>query len=99
MLRFVPATHDDLAPSGAKARFHANVAAIETARLLAAQERLATADEQQMLIGSLQQQVMNNRIDLYKVLGGGLLEQTGVPSTTATGGSVPVAAPAGSSAN
>ena len=42
---------------------------------------------------------MNNRIDLYKVLGGGLLEQTGVPSTTATGGSVPVAAPAGSSAN
>ncbi|NLG56519.1 MAG: helicase, partial [Rhodococcus sp.] len=49
MLRFVPATHDDLAPSGAKARFHANVAAIETARLLAAQERLATADEQQTL--------------------------------------------------
>ena len=49
MLRFVPATHDDLAPSGAKARFRANVAAIETARLLAAQERPATAEEQQTL--------------------------------------------------
>lgn len=49
MARFVPATHDDLAPSGAKARFHANIAAIETARLLAEQERPATADEQQML--------------------------------------------------
>src|SRR5699024_3177856 len=49
VLRFVPATHDDLAPSGAKARFHANVAAIDTARLLAAQERPATADEQQTL--------------------------------------------------
>lgn len=49
MVRFVPATHDDLAPSGAKARFHANVAAIETARLLATQERPATADEQQTL--------------------------------------------------
>ncbi|MEL5990278.1 helicase [Microbacterium phosphatis] len=45
----MPATHDDLAPSGAKARFRANVAAIETARLLAAQERPATADEQQTL--------------------------------------------------
>lgn len=49
MLRFVPGTHDDLAPSGAKARFHANVAAIETARLLAEQECPATADEQQTL--------------------------------------------------
>lgn len=49
MLRFVPDTHDDLAPSGAKARFHANVAAIETARLLAEQERPATPDEQQTL--------------------------------------------------
>mgnify|MGYP007004568899 CR=1 FL=1 len=41
MGRFVPATHDDLAPSGAKARFRANIAAIETARLLVEQ-----ADEQ-----------------------------------------------------
>src|SRR5690625_4189549 len=49
VLRFVPATHDDLAPSGAKARFHANIAAIETARLLAEQERPATTDEQQVL--------------------------------------------------
>ena len=48
-MRFVPATHDDLAPSGAKARFHANVAAIETVRLLAGQERPATAEEQQTL--------------------------------------------------
>jgi N12 class adenine-specific DNA methylase len=47
--RFVPATHDDLAPSGAKARFRANIAAIETARLLVEQERPATADEQQTL--------------------------------------------------
>ena len=49
MGRFVPATHDDLAPSGAKARFRANIAAIETARLLVEQERPATADEQQTL--------------------------------------------------
>src|SRR5699024_5512378 len=49
MARFVPATHDDLAPSGAKARFRANIAAIETARLLAEQERPASSDEQQML--------------------------------------------------
>ncbi|MBM9432830.1 hypothetical protein [Flaviflexus equikiangi] len=45
----MPTTHDDLAPSGAKARFRANIAAIETARLLAEQERPATADEQQTL--------------------------------------------------
>ncbi|MGO0577942.1 helicase [Ornithinimicrobium panacihumi] len=45
----MPATHDDLAPSGAKARFRANIAAIETARLLAEQERPATSDEQQTL--------------------------------------------------
>ncbi len=49
MARFVPVTHDDLAPSGAKSRFRANVAAIETARLLAVQQRAATADEQQIL--------------------------------------------------
>ena len=60
-------------------------------------QRQSYAQQQQLV--NVQQQVMNNRIDLYKVLGGGLLEQTGVPSTTATGGSVPVAAPAGSSAN
>ena len=59
-------------------------------------QRQSYAQQQQLV--NVQQQVMNNRIDLYKVLGGGLLEQTGVPSTTATGGSVPVAAPAGSSA-
>ena len=40
MGRFVPATHDDLAPSGAKARFRANIAAIETARLLVEQAGL-----------------------------------------------------------
>ncbi|MFT4127207.1 MAG: hypothetical protein QM662_13395, partial [Gordonia sp. (in: high G+C Gram-positive bacteria)] len=45
----MPATHDDLAPSGAKARFRANIAAIETARLLTVQERPATVDEQQTL--------------------------------------------------
>ncbi len=45
----MPVTHDDLAPSGAKARFHANIAAIETVRLLAEQERPATSDEQQVL--------------------------------------------------
>lgn len=49
MARFVPAMHDDLAPSGAKARFRANVAAIETARLLVEQERPASSDEQQTL--------------------------------------------------
>lgn len=49
MLRFVPASHDDLAPSGAKARFGANVAAIETARAIAAEQRPATTDEQQTL--------------------------------------------------
>ncbi|MFT3859977.1 helicase [Micropruina sp.] len=45
----MPATHDDLAPSGAKARFRANIAAIETARLLIAHERPATVEEQQKL--------------------------------------------------
>ncbi|OYO08831.1 helicase [Enemella evansiae] len=45
----MPASHDDLAPSGAKARFGANVAAIETVRTLTQQQRPATADEQQVL--------------------------------------------------
>lgn len=45
----MPASHDDLAPSGAKARFLANVAAIETARAITAEQRPASADEQQVL--------------------------------------------------
>ncbi|BEH01862.1 lactate dehydrogenase [Brooklawnia propionicigenes] len=45
----MPASHDDLAPSGAKARFLANVAAIETARAITTEQRPATAEEQQVL--------------------------------------------------
>ena len=59
-------------------------------------QRQSYAQQQQLV--NVQQQVMNNRIDLYKVLGGGLLQQTGVPSAMATGGSVPVAAPAANTA-
>ncbi|MFX5793568.1 hypothetical protein ABTD98_21095, partial [Acinetobacter baumannii] len=40
---------DDLAPSGQKARFQANTAAIRLARTLAAEDRAATAEEQQVL--------------------------------------------------
>jgi N12 class adenine-specific DNA methylase len=47
--RFVPASQDDLAPSGAKARFQANVAAIRLVRVLETEGRSATADEQRVL--------------------------------------------------
>lgn len=46
---FQPRSQDDLAPSGAKTRFTANVAAIEVARRIADEERPATAEEQQVL--------------------------------------------------
>ena len=46
--RFVP-SRDQLAPSGAKARFQANIAAIRLARTLTEQDRAATAEEQQVL--------------------------------------------------
>ncbi len=49
MTAFVPSNRDDLAPSGAKARFQANVAAIETARQIETEGRTATADEQRVL--------------------------------------------------
>lgn len=48
-VRFVPETQQMLAPSGPKARFAANVAAIEVADQLRAENRPATADEQQKL--------------------------------------------------
>lgn len=47
--RFVPASQDDLAPSGGKARFAANVAAIELSRALHVEDRKATEEEQRVL--------------------------------------------------
>lgn len=46
---FRPTSQDDLAPSGQKARFTANVDAIRLSRLLADQQRAATGAEQQVL--------------------------------------------------
>ena len=46
---FRPGTQEDLAPSGAKARFEANIGAIGVVRALTAEERPATVDEQQRL--------------------------------------------------
>ena len=48
-LTFRPTSQEDLAPSGPKARFDANVSAILLSRQLEAQERSATSDEQQVL--------------------------------------------------
>ncbi|MGJ4077981.1 hypothetical protein [Corynebacterium macclintockiae] len=45
----MPSSREDLAPSGAKARFEANVAAIRLARTLTDQDRPATAGEQRVL--------------------------------------------------
>ena len=45
----MPSAREDLAPSGAKARFEANVAAIRLARTLTDQDRPATAGEQRVL--------------------------------------------------
>ena len=45
----MPSSQDDLAPSGAKARFEANVAAIRLARALTKEDRTATAEEQHVL--------------------------------------------------
>lgn len=47
--RFRPATQADLAPSGAAARITANIAALRTLRDIQAQDRAATAAEQQVL--------------------------------------------------
>src|ERR1035441_6986184 len=47
--RFVPASQDDLAPKGRKARFQANLAAIRLARALAGEDRQASVDEQRVL--------------------------------------------------
>ncbi len=45
----MPGTQDDLAPSGAKARYHANIAALKLATTLTMQGRVATPDEQRVL--------------------------------------------------
>lgn len=45
----MPGSQEDLAPSGGKARFRANVDAIRLARALAGEQRPATSDEQQVL--------------------------------------------------
>lgn len=46
---FVPASPDDLAPSGTQARFQANIAAIQTLRRIEAEDRAATTEERQEL--------------------------------------------------
>jgi N12 class adenine-specific DNA methylase len=46
---FIPASPDDLAPSGTQARFQANIAAIQTLRRIEAENREATAEERQEL--------------------------------------------------
>jgi N12 class adenine-specific DNA methylase len=48
-LAFRPRTQDDLAPSGARRRVQANLAALELLRTLQADERQATAGEQHVL--------------------------------------------------
>ncbi|NEA53578.1 DEAD/DEAH box helicase family protein [Streptomyces sp. SID13666] len=47
--RFRPATQGDLAPSGEKAKARANVEAVKTLRRIQAEDRPATAQEQQIL--------------------------------------------------
>ena len=47
--RFIPTSQDTLAPSGARARFQANVEALRTLRALQAAERTATEDEKEIL--------------------------------------------------
>lgn len=47
--RFRPGSQDDLAPSGERAKAKANVAAVQTLRLIQAEERPATPDEQKIL--------------------------------------------------
>lgn len=47
--RFVPRAQDDLAPSGAQARFRANLAALRVLRTLQAEERAATEAERTTL--------------------------------------------------
>lgn len=47
--RFIPVDQEQLAPSGAKARFTANVEAIVLSRTLQAEERVATEAEQRVL--------------------------------------------------
>lgn len=46
---FIPASPDDLAPSGTQARFQANLAAIQTLRRIQAEETQATTEERQQL--------------------------------------------------
>ncbi|RUQ19842.1 hypothetical protein [Kocuria sp. HSID16901] len=46
---FIPASPDDLAPSGTQARFQANLAAIQTLRRIEAEDRAATTEERQEL--------------------------------------------------
>lgn len=47
--RFRPGSQDDLAPSGSRARFQANLAALRTLRVVQAEDRLATPAEQRVL--------------------------------------------------
>lgn len=48
-VRFRPASQDDLAPAGERAKAHANLAAVRTLKQVQAEERPATAEEQQIL--------------------------------------------------
>ncbi|MFF8280033.1 hypothetical protein ACF05T_28720 [Streptomyces lateritius] len=48
-VRFRPASQEDLAPAGERAKAHANLAAVRTLKQVQAAERPATAEEQQIL--------------------------------------------------
>ncbi|GAA3126777.1 hypothetical protein GCM10020254_87720 [Streptomyces goshikiensis] len=48
-VRFRPASQEDLAPAGERAKAHANLAAVRTLKQVQAEERPATAEEQQIL--------------------------------------------------
>ncbi|GGY71602.1 hypothetical protein GCM10010363_61250 [Streptomyces omiyaensis] len=48
-VRFRPASQDDLAPAGERAKAHANLAAVRTLKQVQAEERPATPEEQQIL--------------------------------------------------
>ncbi|MFI9214292.1 hypothetical protein ACIGW7_39955 [Streptomyces sp. NPDC053253] len=48
-VRFRPASQEDLAPTGERAKAHANLAAVRTLKEVQAAERPATAEEQQIL--------------------------------------------------
>ncbi|MFI8365233.1 hypothetical protein ACIGD1_34415 [Streptomyces sp. NPDC085612] len=48
-VRFRSASQDDLAPEGKRAKAHANLAAVRTLKQVQAEERPATAEEQQIL--------------------------------------------------